>query len=36
MFGALLVRQHDIQADRRRADIIGAAVARLHDAGPPP
>ena len=32
--GRLLVRQHDVEADRRRADIGGAAVARLHDARP--
>ena len=30
--GRLLVRQHDVEADRGRADVGGAAIAGLHDA----
>ncbi|MNR01914.1 hypothetical protein D3C85_1177420 [compost metagenome] len=33
LVGALLVRQHDIEADRRAVAVIGALVGRLHDAG---
>jgi hypothetical protein len=29
----LLVRQHDVEADRRRAARVRALIGRLHDAG---